>query len=90
MNQALWDGGATKTQKKIITASSETERASVDVVMYDLHSRINQLYFGILLVDEQLVQLEVQNTILSNNVSRVKQLNDNGLAYKTDLDEIKV
>jgi outer membrane protein TolC len=90
LNQALWDGGATKTQKKIITASSETERASVDVVMYDLHSRINQLYFGILLVDEQLVQLEVQNTILSNNVSRVKQLNDNGLAYKTDLDEIKV
>jgi len=90
LNQTLWDGGATKTQKKIITASSETEKASVDVALYDLHSRVDQLYFGILLVDEQLTQLDVQNTILSNNVSRVKQMTDNGLAYKTDLDEIKV
>ncbi|MBK7652097.1 MAG: TolC family protein [Flammeovirgaceae bacterium] len=90
LNQVLWDGGATKTQKKIITASSETEKASIDVALYDLHSRVNQLYFGILLVDEQLAQLEVQNIILSNNVNRIKQLNDNGLALKTDLDEIKV
>src|SRR5205814_1225264 len=52
--------------------------------------RVNQLYFGILLVDEQLKQLEVQNTILSNNINHVKQLNENGLAYKTDVDEIKV
>ena len=90
LNQTIWDGGATKTQKKIITASSETEKASLDVALYDLHSRVNQLYFGILLVDEQLAQLEVQNVILTNNVNSVKQLNDNGLAYKTDLDEIKV
>ena len=90
LNQTIWDGGATKTQKKIITASSETEKASLDVAIYDLHARVNQLYFGVLLVDEQLMQLEVQNTILSNNVNRVKQLSDNGLAFKTDLDEIKV
>lgn len=90
LNQTLWDGGATKTQKKIIEASSETEKVSLDVALYDLHSRVNQLYFGILLVDEQLSQLDIQHTILSNNVSRVKQLNDNGLAFKTDLDEIKV
>ena len=90
LNQTIWDGGATKTEKKIITASSEAEKASLDVAMYDLHARVNQLYFGILLVDEQLMQLEFQNTILSNNVNRIKQLSDNGLAYKTDLDEIKV
>ncbi|HEY3402333.1 MAG TPA: TolC family protein [Ohtaekwangia sp.] len=90
LNQTIWDGGANRTQKKIITASSEAEKASVDVAIYDLHSRVNQLYFGILLVDEQLIQLEAQNAILSNNINRVKQLNDNGLVYKTDLDEIKV
>jgi outer membrane protein TolC len=90
LNQTIWDRGATKTEKRIITASSETEKASLDVAMYDLHARVNQLYFGILLVDEQLIQLEVQNTILNNNVNRVKQLSDNGLAYKTDLEEIKV
>ena len=90
VNQTIWDGGATKTQKKIINAQSETDKATVDVAMHDLKSRVNQLYFGILLIDEQLKQLEIQNTILSNNVNRIKQLSDNGLAYKTDLDEIRV
>ena len=90
VNQTIWDGGAVKTQKKIIEAESETEKANVDVSLNDLKSRVNQLYFGILLIDEQLKQLEVQDTILINNVDRIKQLNDNGLAYKTDLDEIKV
>jgi outer membrane protein TolC len=90
VNQAIWDGGATKTQKKIINAHSETDKASVEVALHDLRSRVNQLYFGILLIDEQLKQLEIQNSILGNNVNRIKQLNDNGLAYKTDLDEIRV
>src|SRR6478736_9035398 len=90
VNQTIWDGGATKTQKKIINAQSETEKANVDVTLHDLKSRVNQLYFGILLIDEQLKQLEVQNTILSNNIARIKKLSENGLAYKTDIDEIKV
>jgi len=90
INQTIWDGGATKTKKNIINAQSETDKATVDVTMHDLKSRVNQLYFGILLIDEQLKQLEIQNTTLANNINRIKQLSDNGLAYKTDLDEIRV
>ena len=90
VNQAIWDGGVTKTEKKIINAQSETDKANVAVALNDLKSRVNQLYFGILLVDEQLKQLNIQDSILINNVNRIKQLKDNGLAYKTDLDEIKV
>ncbi len=89
VNQVIWDGGATKTQKKIIEASSNVDKASVEVSLYDLRSRVNQLYFGMLLIDEQLKQLEIQNKILANNVDKVKKLHENGLAYKTDVDEIK-
>jgi len=90
LNQTIWDGNATKAQKDMIRASSEAEKASVDIAMHDLRSRVNQVFFGILLIDEQLRQLAVQDTILGNNVNRIQQLNENGLAYKTDLDEIKV
>lgn len=89
-SQTIWDGGAAKTQKDIAKASYEADKASLDVSLYELRARVNQLYFGILLLDEQLAQLAVQDTILRHNVARIKQLNDNGLAYKTDLDEIKV
>ena len=90
VNQTIWDGGATKAQKKIISAQAETEKANVTVALHELKARVNQLFFAILLLDEQLKQLDIQNAILSNNVNRIKQLSDNGLAYKTDLDEIKV
>ena len=90
VNQTIWDGGATKAQKSIIKASSETEKVSVDVQLNELRSRVNQLYFGILLIDVQLKQLQIQDTILVNNINRVKKLSDYGLAYTTDVDEIKV
>ncbi|WP_295094095.1 TolC family protein [uncultured Flavobacterium sp.] len=89
VNQVIWDGGATKTQKKIIEASSNADKASVDVSLYDLRSRVNQLYFGVLLIDEQLKQLQIQNAIIANNIDKVKKLHENGLAYKTDVDEMK-
>ncbi|WPO78378.1 TolC family protein [Flavobacterium sp. KACC 22761] len=89
VNQVIWDGGATKTQKKIVEASSNVDKASVEVSLYDLRSRVNQLYFGVLLIEEQLKQLEIQNTILANNIDKVKKLHENGLAYKTDVDEMK-
>ena len=90
INQTIWDGGAVKTQKKIIQASSEVDKASVKIALHELRSRVNQLYFGILLIDEQLKQLEIQNAILANNIDRVKKLNENGLAYKMDVDEMRV
>jgi outer membrane protein TolC len=90
VNQTIWDGGATKTQKKIINASAEADKASVDVSMREIRSRVNQVYLGVLLVDEQLKQLEQQNAILDNNIDRIKKLNDNGMAYKTDVDEVRV
>lgn len=90
MNQAIWDGGATRAQKRGIAASSEVDRASTDVALYELRGRVNQLYLGILLVDAQLAQVAAQDTILANNVDRIRQLTDNGLAYATDLDEIRV
>ncbi|MBL0738418.1 TolC family protein [Flavobacterium sp. GN10] len=89
VNQTIWDGGATKTQKKIIEASSNTDKASVEVSLYDLRSRVNQLYFGVLLIDEQLKQLQIQNAIIANNIDKVKKLHENGLVYKTDVDEMK-
>jgi outer membrane protein TolC len=90
VNQTIWDGGATKTQKKIIESSSKVEQANIDVSLRELRSRVNQLYFGILLIDEQLKQLDVQNGVLTNNIDKVKKMNENGYSYKMDVDEIKV
>lgn len=90
LNQAIWDGGAIKAQKQLIKAQAESEKANLDVSMYEVRSRVNQIFFGILLIDEQLLLIEQHEKMLGNNAARISKLNENGMALQTDLDEISV
>ncbi len=89
VKQTLWDGGATRTQKEVAEASASVEKANLDVSIYDLHERINQLYFGILLIDEQLRQLSILNDNLIRSLNGAKLTKEQGLSYQTDVDEVK-
>jgi outer membrane protein TolC len=88
INQTIWDGGATRTQKQIIKAGAEVEKASVDVSLYSIRERVNQLYFGILVIDAQLNQLNVLRQNIERNLNAVTLSKNNGLAYQTDIDEL--
>jgi outer membrane protein TolC len=89
VNQVLWDGGATRTAKDIAQAAADVEKAGTDVSVYTIRERVNQVYFGILLIDEQLKQLEILKENLDRNLNRVQLSKDNGLAYQSDVDEVK-
>ncbi len=90
LNQTIWDGGATHSQKEIIKASAEAEKAEVDVALHSIHERVNQLFFGILLMDEQLQLLNILTDNLNRNLKGVKLSNENGIAYSSDVDEVRV
>jgi outer membrane protein TolC len=89
LDQVIWDGGATKTLKEVAKASAEVDKALVDISVYDLHERINQLFFGILVIDEQLKQLDILMENLNRSLKGVKLTLDNGLTYQSDVDEMK-
>lgn len=89
-NQLIWDGGMTKASKEIIMANSEIEKTDVDVNLYQLQDRINNLYFGVLLIDEQLKQLKLLKKTLIRNQNRIEIAIENGTAFKSDSDELKV
>ncbi len=88
LNQVIWDGGATKSKKNISDAQSAVEKSNVDVQMYALKERINQLFFGILLMDEQIKQIDIQIEMLNRNVKRLELLNKNGYALSTETKEL--
>jgi outer membrane protein TolC len=90
LNQTIWDGGVTKVRKEMTNASAEIEKADLEVSLFALEERVNNLFFGILLIDEQIHQLELLKTILERNLKSVQNAIENGTAYKTDLDEIHV
>ena len=88
--QNIWDGGLIHHQKQQIQASAtETER-QLDVNMYALNERVNQVYFGILLLDEQLSQNTLLNEELERNLNTIKAYRDNGIANDADVDAVQV
>ena len=90
LNQPIWDGGITKAQKEVVQANSEIEKAELEISLYALEERINNLFFGILLIDEQISQLEILKSSMQINLDRVNIAVENGTAYKSDIDEIQV
>ncbi len=90
LNQVIWDGGMISAQKKGIKASTEAENQKLAVDLYSLKERVNQVFFGILLINEQLVQNDILQTELQTNYDKVKTYIQNGVANQSDLDAIKV
>ena len=45
LQQKIWDGGGIRMQKKQTTAEAEIEKEKLNVDMYALNSRVNDLYF---------------------------------------------
>ena len=89
-NQLIWDGGITKAKKGITEVSSEVEKAELEISLFNLEDRVNNLFFGILLIDEQLQQLDILKSTLQRNMKRVEIAVENGTAYTSDIDELKV
>lgn len=90
LQQKIWDGGGIRMQKKQATAEAEVEREKLNVDMYALNSRVNDLYFGILLLDEQLEQNGLLQEELERNFRQITAYVENGIANQSDLDAVKV
>ena len=88
--QVIWDGGVISTQKKITNLSKEVEKQKLDVDLYALKVRVNQLFFGILLLNEQLKQNDILKNDLLTNYNRLNAFKQNGIAYQADLDALNV
>lgn len=89
VNQTLYDGGMVNQQKKMQDASADIQDQNLEVQLYALKDRINQLFFGTLLVDEQLKQNELLQKSIKNNIAKLQAGVDNGTVTKTNVLEME-
>ncbi|MDR3217537.1 MAG: TolC family protein [Dysgonamonadaceae bacterium] len=89
-NQTVWDGGIIRSQQKITQAGSEAESKQLEVELYALDERVNELFFGILLLDARLAQNRILQEELGRNFRTIASYIENGIANQTDLDAVKV
>ena len=90
VSQQVYDGGATASAKRTANARSDVEREQVSVAMYDVNQRVDQLFFGILVLDEQIAQVRVLKDDLRLALASVEAMVDGGTANQTDVDAVMV
>ena len=90
LSQTIWDGGASRSQKELLTAGADVQRNQLEVSLYAINDKVAKVYLGILLIDAQLRQSDILEESLQRNLRQVQACLDNGTAYKSDLDMVKV
>lgn len=90
MTQNVYDGGQTAAQRQVASAQSDVQQRQLDVSMYAVNERIDQLFFGILLIDEKLKQNELLLNDLATSEETVRSMMKGGVANQGDLDNVLV
>ena len=89
VNQMLWDGGRISAQKDVARLQQQVDEAQTDVSLYQVRQRVNDLYFGILLVDERLRLNRDLQTLLQSNEGKLAALQRQGVVMQSDVDQVK-
>lgn len=87
-DQVIYDGGAIKNQKQTAEANEVVQQQNLEVQLYALYDRVNQLFFGALLEEEQLKQNDLLQQDLQNGIDKAKAQVANGVAYRSSVDEL--
>lgn len=90
IKQSVYDGGQIAARKKVVWAESQVQKQQLDVSMYAINEQVDQLFFGILLLDEQLKQNALLKKDLATSEQTIRSMMIGGIANQTDLDAILV
>lgn len=89
VSQTVWDGGASKSRRKTAEAANAAQVAATDVQMYAVRERVENLFFGILLLEKQIKQTEQTRTLLKSNLKTLRSMKANGTAMQSDVDMVE-
>ncbi len=89
LSQSIYDGGVTKHQKALILANEQIQQQGLEVNLNSLKDRVTQIYFSVLLINEQLKQNEIRKSDLRGALDKVNAAYANGTAYRSSVDELK-
>ena len=90
ISQTLWDGGYAKAQREAVKAEQEVSKLTLDKDMDALRTRVNQMYFGILVMEANLRANSCMDTLMTSNIKVVESAVENGTATQSDIDKVRV
>jgi outer membrane protein TolC len=89
VSQMVYDGGLTKTEKITQGLNEAVEQQKIEVELYKLRDRINQLFLGVLLFDKQIGQAALAKKDIDIGVNKTEAMVNNGVAFRSNLNTLK-
>ena len=89
VSQTVYDGGAISSQKAIASRQGEVEAARTEVTLYGVRKRVNEMYFALLMLDEQIQLNNDLQELLSGNERKLEAMVKRGTAAQSDWQSVK-
>ncbi len=89
VTQPLYDGGAVSSQAGIARRQGEVQEAENKVDLYQVRRRVNEMYFSLLLLDEQIRLNEDAAALLLSSEKTLSAMVRAGTAAASDLENVK-
>ena len=89
VNQTLFDGGVISSQKAIARQQGKVQEAQTEVQLYNVRKRVNEMYFSLLMLDEQIVLNHDMQELLAGNERKLQAMVKSGTAAESDWQSVK-
>ena len=89
VNQVLYDGRLIHQQERTARLNADVEEQKVEVELYKLKDRINQIYLGVLFTDARITQANILAQDVQIGIKQVDAQVKNGTALKSNLNVLK-
>ena len=89
VSQTIYDGGAISSRKTIAREQGNVEAAQTEVSIYNVRKRVNEMYFALLLLDEQIKLNSDLQALLSGNERKLASMMKGGTAAESDWLNVK-
>lgn len=89
ITQPIYDGGRIKSQKTIAREQGVADQTENEVNLYSVRRRVNELYFGLLLLDDKIALNHDMQELLLSSERQLAAMVKAGTAATSDLDAVK-
>jgi outer membrane protein TolC len=89
ISQTVYDGGVISSQKEMAREQGRVQAAQTEVNLYQVRKRVNEMYFSLLMLDDQIQLNSDLQELLAANEKKLTSMVKNGIAAESDLKNVK-
>ena len=89
LQQTIYDGGAISSQRNIAQQEGKVQEAQTETNLYQVRRHVNEMYFSLLLLNEQIQLNEDVKALLQSSEKRLFAMVKGGTAAASDLDNVR-